>query len=373
MILCGIDYIYPMDIIKFIEEVLPVESPFYVKEVLRDESQEEIHIHVEIERNYRPNSDCSKIHQYYERTWEHTKLFQYRCFLHCRLPVYYNKRTQKTEALRVDFSRSQSRFTLQYEQEVLRLLRLYHSPTKVAQQLGVKAQRIEKIYHDYTTISYHHHQIKVCEQVGVDETSTKKGHHYITIFVDMETHQILDIEDGRSSETIETFFEHHPNPEAIREISADMSPAFAKGFKQCLPWAKVTFDKWHVLKLLSKHLETLRKKHRSKAHYIDYLWNLLQQFYKSKELNQAKALLYFMKEFAHDCFGKNTFSKSVENHYQGITEHIRSKLNNGLLEGINSKIQTIKRVAKGFRYTENLKKMILFVFGVIQPRPHRII
>lgn len=55
-------------------------------------------------------------------------------------------------------------------------------------------------------------------------------------------------------------------------------------------------------------------------------------------------------------------------HFKGIVEHIRSQLTNGILEGINSKIQTIKRVAKGFRYTDNFKKMILFVFGAIKPQ-----
>ncbi|MEM1135587.1 MAG: transposase [Bacteroidota bacterium] len=37
-------------------------------------------------------------------------------------------------------------------------------------------------------------------------------------------------------------------------------------------------------------------------------------------------------------------------------------MNNGVLEGINSKIQVIKRVARGFRYKQNFMKMIKFVF-----------
>lgn len=60
-------------------------------------------------------------------------------------------------------------------------------------------------------------------------------------------------------------------------------------------------------------------------------------------------------------------SKSLTKHFDGIVQRIQSKLTNGLLEGINSKIQVIKRNARGFKYTDNFKKLILFAFGSIQP------
>ena len=71
----------------------------------------------------------------------------------------------------------------------------------------------------------------------------------------------------------------------------------------------------------------------------------------------------FIADFIEELIGRNPLSKSLRKHFEGITEYFRSKLTNGVLEGINSKIQTIKRVARGFRYKENFKKMILFVFG----------
>ena len=103
-----------MEIMSVLEELLPINSPFYVVKVDKAETEQEVHIHLEIDDTYRPNETSGGIHQYYTRKWEHLKLFQYRCFIHCRLPVYKNKLTGKTEALKVEFSRPKSRFTLLY-------------------------------------------------------------------------------------------------------------------------------------------------------------------------------------------------------------------------------------------------------------------
>ena len=101
-----------MNILKVLEELLPIESPFYVDFVTKDEDTKQVFIHLCVDNSYRPNKDCKTIRQYYNRTWEHLSLFEYRCFLQCRLPVYDNVETGKTEALQVSFSRAKSRFTI---------------------------------------------------------------------------------------------------------------------------------------------------------------------------------------------------------------------------------------------------------------------
>lgn len=363
-----------MQLSKILEELLPLADPLKVKRVEKDEASGEVHIYLEVDAAHQPPTG-QIVHQYYDRKWEHLSLFQYRCFIHCRLPVYKDRQTGKTRALQVGFSREQSRFTLLYERYVLDLLQLYHNISKVAEQLGVYRQRIASIYHHYTESAYQAHCISVCEQVGIDETSTRKGHDYITAFVDLDTHSIIDLQDGKGADTIKAFWQNHPNPGIVENISSDMSPAFAKGVKTYFPWAMVTYDKWHVFKLLGKHLEKLADKHPTKRAYLMLLQEHLADFYEQGCFDTAQAQLCFMADLAEEVFGKNSFSKSIRKHFKGIVEHIRSQLTNGILEGINSKIQTIKRVAKGFRYTDNFKKMILFVFGNIKPTtiPHKFI
>lgn len=153
-----------------------------------------------------------------------------------------------------------------------------------------------------------------------------------------------------------------------------MSPSFISGCKSSFSWVQPTFDKWHVYKLLAKHLDAFSKKRKKTLDYqyhINIIWEHLKTFYNQEDFEKAKSQLAFIADYAEEVFnnkGKNKFSNSIRRHFNGILEHIKSKLTNGILEGINSKVQTLKRVAKGFRYIENFKKMVFFIFDVIQPK-----
>lgn len=296
-------------------------------------------------------------------------MFQYRTFIHCRLPIYRHKNNSKDlQKATISFARDHARFTLLYEQEVLGLMRLHHCFSTVAQQLGIAPQRVEQIYHHYTQESYLQHTISPCQRVGCDETNTHKGHDYITLFLDMDEVQILAIEDGKSSEAIAGFFQAHPYPEAVREFSMDMSPAFIAGVQTYFPQVTPTFDKWHVLKLLYKHLEEIGAKAHGFQEQLACVLDQLRNLFGQEKLDEAKAQLAFVADFAQETMGENPFTKTIYRHFQGIAQYTKTKLTNGLLEGINSKIQVIKRVARGFRHKEHFKKMILFVFGAINPQ-----
>ena len=112
----------------------------------------------------------------------------------------------------------------------------------------------------------------------------------------------------------------------------------------------------------------LLKQHPDKYEHFDILWNALGEFYHRTTYEKAQTQLTFIADYAEYIFDENNFSKSIRRHFDGIVEHIRSKLTNGILEGINSKVQTLKRIAKGFRNIENFKKMVFFIFGIIQPK-----
>ena len=351
-----------MDLFSQLSDLLPVLPPFQLVRIERDEEQSVVHLHLEVSADATPGH-CS-VHSYYGRTWEHLKLFQYRCFIHCRLPIYRDKTTGKLSKAAVSFSRDHSRFTLLFEQEVMRLMHIHHCFTAVANTLGIRIQRVEHIYRHYTQhIERDYYQQHTATRVAYDETSTRKGHEYITSFFDLDNWRLLGIYEGKSSESVTGFKQCHPYPEAVREICIDMSAAFIKGAKQCFPQASITFDKWHVVKLLYKHLEHLG----GKAHYfqaqIEALMERIDSFYQQRDYQELKAQLCFIMDLAEEIMKTNPITKSIRRHFDGIVQYAQSKINNGILEGINSKIQTIKRVARGFRSKDNFIKMIYFVFA----------
>ncbi len=66
----------------------------------------------------------------------------------------------------------------------------------------------------------------------------------------------------------------------------DMSPAFISGVNSHFPQADITFDKWHVIKLLYKHLDNLGNEADNFKALINMLMNQLCDFYKQQNYEQ---------------------------------------------------------------------------------------
>ncbi len=117
-------------------------------------------------------------------------------------------------------------------------------------ELYVDAARFDKDYSDLHTI-------------GMDETSAAKGHDYITLFVDLEEKKTVFVTDGKGSETVKEFAadlqQHNGKPEQIKQVSCDMSPAFIKGVREELTEAEITFDKFHIIKIINEAVDSVRR------------------------------------------------------------------------------------------------------------------
>ena len=105
--------------------------------------------------------------------------------------------------------------------------------------------------------------------VAVDETAARRGHNYVSLFVDLVHRRVLFVTEGRDADTVEAFAQdltaHGGKPQAIAEACIDMSPAFiptgqarglnAHGIAQSLPNAQITFDKFPVLCAITCNME----------------------------------------------------------------------------------------------------------------------
>lgn len=57
---------------------------------------------------------------------------------------------------------------------------------------------------------------------------------------------------------------------------------------------------------------------------------------------------------------------TIKAHWRGIVRYIKSKISNGILEGINAKIQLAKKRARGYRNPQNFINMIYFTCGKLK-------
>ncbi len=359
------------DLHSLFSELLELESPFSLgqidKEVV-DKKVKSITFTIEISKEYRPSKHHT-LHSYYTKKWRHMSLFQYPCFIQARLPVFMDKRSRKTSVIEVPWARKNSGFTLLFEEEILDLLRLCNCKKTTAEFFNLYPQRVQTVYDAYTKDKYEQREPEVAKKVGVDETSTKRGHDYISLFVNLEDGEILDIQDGRSSEAVKNYAEQlrilGKSPQKVEEFSLDMSPAFTSGVKKYFSTARMTYDRFHVVQLVNRYFKPLWKSKKTDKQLLDFHLKQFDHLWIQSNCQKTAAFFCYWIDRTKELYKMTSFCKSMHKHFDSIINFVESKVTNGLLEGMNNKIQFIKRAARGYRYKENFKRMILFAFGAL--------
>ena len=382
---------------------LGIEEPVYIDEIAFDMAVGELHIHMNFRRGGRFScSDCGapdlSVHDTVEKTWRHLNFFQYKCYIHLRTPR--TKCPDCGERLWVPpWGRKQSGFTMLFEALVMALAK--EMPiSRIGEIVGEQDTRIWRIVRFHVNKVYAKKDFSTVEKVGCDETSSRKGHNYVTVFADMDEGNVLFATEGKDSGTIKEFVrelpEHGATAEQIKEVTIDMSPAFIAGVRDNLPNADVTFDKFHVIQALNKAQDEVRRIEQAKNPLLKstrYIWlknpeNLTENQKKQMETlrfeNLKTAKVYQMKLTFQDIYRTikepkaaeeaikkwlswavrsrlepiKRFAKMVKSHFSGIMRYFTSRLTSGAMEGINSRIQEIKRRARGYRNINNFIAMI---------------
>jgi len=168
---------------------LHLEEPWYVSHstISLDENRIDIYI------DYHPGkplkcSKCgeesSRIHDVTEKVWRHLNFFQYKCYLHCRMPRIYCSNCG-AHIVDVPWSRSGSGFTLMMESFIL-MLANNMTFKAISEMIHETDKRIFRVIKHYVKKAQEKLDCSLITLIGVDETSSKKGHNYITSFVNME-------------------------------------------------------------------------------------------------------------------------------------------------------------------------------------------
>ena len=80
--------------------------------------------------------------------------------------------------------------------------------------------------------------------IAADETSARRGHDYISLFVDMARRKVVYVADGKDAATVKEFADfleaHGGRREAVTDASIDMGAAFEAGIKENFPNAEIS-------------------------------------------------------------------------------------------------------------------------------------
>ena len=135
--------------------------------------------------------------------------------------------------------------------------------SQVSQMVGISDYKLWRMLDVYVAAARFTEDYKAVAAVGMDETSIARGHHYITLFVDLLLRRTIHVAEGKAADTVKAFVadlvQHGGDPRQITDVSCDMSPAFIKGVMENLPNAKITFDKFHILKIIGEAVDAVRR------------------------------------------------------------------------------------------------------------------
>lgn len=259
---------------------LGLVPPWEVDKVELDTSRKRIDFDVRCNAKTLACAHCGAaaqpIHDRLRRSWRHLDFFQFEAWLHADVPRVACAGCGKTAQVEVPWAREGSGFTLLFEALGLALCR--DLPVKQAAGLlrCADKQLWRRIDH-YVTHARALDDMSAVHIVGIDETSIRKGHDYITVVHDLDTKRLLFATEGNDHQTVIAFAAdlqaHGGQPEQIEHVCMDMSGGFTKGVGMALPNAAVSFDRFHVVALAHVAMDEVRRAEmaQEKAHVTQSL------------------------------------------------------------------------------------------------------
>jgi len=207
----------------------------------------------------------SKAYDSTTSSWKHLDFFQHEAHLNARVP-------------RMTCPKGCGTKTLLFEALLLTLCKEI-PVAKVAELVGEHDTRIWRMLHHHIDKARSKVDFSKVTRIGLDETSSKRGHQYITLFCDMDERNLLFATAGKDKATVAAFKKdleaHGGCAKKVTQVSCDMPPAFISGVTQELPEAEITFDKFHVVKLLNEGVDEVRREEVKENEILKstrYLW-----------------------------------------------------------------------------------------------------
>jgi transposase len=306
--------------------------------------------------------------------------------------------------VKIGFADPKKRYTRTFERYALELSR-HMTIQDVAEHLRVSWDTIKDIQTRALQRRFGKPKLHKLQQIAIDEIAIGKGHHYLTVVLNLLSGAVVFVGDGKGVEALEPFWKKVRRARAkIKAVATDMSKAYIRAVRDNLPKAVHVFDHFHVVKLFNDKLSGLRRQLYHEAQSAEHRhilkgtrWLLLKnpenldaerdehrRLEAALNLNAPLAIAYYLKEDLRQIWmqpNKRTarrllrdwlararasgvqmlaqFADTLEEHQEGVLAYYNYPISTGPLEGTNTKIQAMKRQAYGFRDREFFKLKIL--------------
>jgi transposase len=217
---------------------------------------------------------------------------------------------------RLSFMDGNKRYTRSFALTVLDLLK-FATIKDVAGYLHVGWDLVKQIHKQKLAQLYRRQQFKDLVYLGIDEFSLRKGHKYMTIFMNLNTGRIIHAVEGRAAEIVAPFLKLLAKKASkLKAVAVDMSQSYVKALEENLAHVDIVFDRYHIAALANRAIDELRKELQTeldkkgqsylKGHKYLFLRNYsnLDERGKAKlqtllDVNQPLFFMYNMKVLLH--------------------------------------------------------------------------
>jgi transposase len=391
---------------------LGVVKPWYVKTIDFDVDKHVLLVEIDFVKGTRfPVEGVDGLHGVHDtvkKRYRHMNFFQHECYLEVRVPRVKRPDGKGPVQVEPDWVGKLSGFTLLFEAFILMLCRkmTFQDAARIA---GISWHHAHAICSRYVELAVEKLDLSKIDKVAFDETSSRRGHNYVTFAADAEARKVVFVTQGKDAETITEFkqflMEHKGKPEQIASVSIDMSQAFIKGVSENLPKARITFDKFHVVAHASKAVdETRRSEQKTDPDLKGLRWALLKSKEKLTPTQQADLSVFLAtgatkrtaqawqyREQLREILDRKQINvvatrlkrwcsnvkrskldemKKVANmiidHFDGVIAWAQTRQTNGFLEAINGLFQAAKRKARGYGNFKTMRIVAYLVAGDLQ-------
>ena len=276
--------------------------------------------------------------------------------------------------------------------------------SEVGAIVNMNAKTVERLYYEEakTAICLPQRYAQV-RKLGIDELSLRKGRgNYCCVLTDLERGRQLDILPNRKKETLLAHFQGLGQQfcQQIQHVSCDMWKPYTEVARICFPEAKITIDRFHVVKALNEVLDVIRKAlrrvHPEENCFKKLKWTLFkraevltneqqetlnQAFKPAPELRQAYQLRNHFHAILDQAKDKqqaahwlerwitevrftenpawNKFLKTLTNWKDLILNFVESGISNAVTEGCNNLVRYVRRLSFGIPKFEHMRLRVL--------------
>jgi transposase len=377
---------------SFFSRLLALEPPWTVDRVSLDPQEHQIDLWLAHRRNATFTCpECGTRAPLYDhhrsRKWRHLDHGNCLTWLHARPPRVACPE-HGIRQIRLPWASPDCRFTIPFESHAVDVL-LETDVLGGAGLLHLSWDEAWNLMERAVARGQRAKKQRVIGQLGVDEKAVAKGHSYVTLVCDLDRSTVEYIADDRKQTSLDAYYLSLSKEQlaGIEAVAMDMWDPFIASTVAHVPdgRSKIVYDRFHIMKHMTEAVDSVRKwEHRRLQEEGDdtlkrtkYLWlysreNLpeasREKFAALRGMHLKTGRAWAIKESLRDLWGYQRkgwalrhwkrwyfwathsrldpmvkVARTIHGHLENVLTYFDHRITNATCEGLNSKIQTIKK------------------------------